>query len=207
MAVLAPVLVRRRTALRSKYPKRLRENDGWIGNPAHQASGSPENGGSDHNPNARNRVDAVDEDTRGECHIPTMLASSFLHGSTNYVINRRRIWDKDHRSLYPRVYTGENPHDTHEHTSIRQNNAAEVSVEKWLFLEVEPVWSKAVQLGAEGKETRYTQAFLLGHGYALELDGVFGEGTARCVEAFQRKFGLKPDRIVGPRTRKKLRTA
>lgn len=207
MAVLAPVLVRRRTALRAKYPKRLRANDGWIGDPAHQQSGGPENGGSDHNPNSRGRVDAEDDDTRGECHVPTMLASSFLHSSTNYVINRRRIWDKDYRSMYPRAYTGKNPHDNHEHTSIRQTNAAEVSVEKWLFLEVEPVWSKAVQLGAEGKETRYTQAFLLGHGYALELDGKFGPATDKVVRAFQAKYKLKVDGIVGPKTRKKLRTA
>jgi hypothetical protein len=206
MAVIAPVLGRRRTALRAKYPKRLRANDGWIGDPKHQASGSPENGGSDHNPNKRGRVDAEDDDTQGDCHVPTMLASSFLHGSTNYVIHRGRIWDADYRDFYPRTYTGANKHLDHQHTSIHQDPKAETSVEKWLFLETEPVWSKNIQQGAEGKEVRYTQAFLLAYGYALELDGVFGPGTDKVVRAFQAKYKLRVDGIVGPKTRKALRT-
>jgi murein L,D-transpeptidase YcbB/YkuD len=135
-----------------------------------------------------------------------MLASSFLHGSTNYVIHRGRIWDADYRDFYPRTYTGANKHLDHQHTSIHQDPKAETSVEKWLFLETEPVWSKNIQQGAEGKEVRYTQAFLLAYGYALELDGVFGPGTDKVVRAFQAKYKLRVDGIVGPKTRKALRT-
>lgn len=39
----------------------------------------------------------------------------------------------------------------------------------------------------------------------ITTDGIFGGGTANAVIAFQRKYGLDADGIVGPATRKKLK--
>lgn len=199
MATLASVLVRARTALDTRWPKRDRKSDGWIGDKNHQARTS------DHNPDSRGIVHAIDVDKDG-IHVPTVIASFVLHKSTNYVIHRRRIMDHDVRDFYPAVYTGDNQHYEHIHESIYHGTTAEKRNDKYLFLETTPTWSKSLKNGDQGVQVTYVQAFLLGHGYAVELDSAFGDGTERQVRAFQAKWKLKVDGIVGPKTRAALRT-
>src|SRR5438093_2426979 len=55
---------------------------------------------------------------------------------------------------------------------------------------------------------RGLQRILQSRGYALDpagVDGRFGPVTATAVMRLQRSFGLVPDGIVGPKTRKLLR--
>jgi hypothetical protein len=205
MAVLASVLVRQRTAQNAKWPKRARKHDGWIGDPAHQARHS------DHNPNARGRVDATDTDSTqpaggGGLHVPTMLASMFLHPSTNYVIHRGRIFDSED-NFRPHKYTGSVSHDTWIHNSIHQSDAAEKSQATWRFVQSATAWAATVKPGTRGDLARYVQAFLNGHGYSLAVDGIMGPSSVHAVKHFQAKHKLKVDGWVGPITRKKLMTA
>ncbi len=41
---------------------------------------------------------------------------------------------------------------------------------------------------------------------AIVVDGIYGMQTARATVAFQVRFGLRPDGIVGPRTREIAQT-
>lgn len=59
--------------------------------------------------------------------------------------------------------------------------------------------------GCEGDDVRALQILLNGRGHNCgDADGVFGEKTGNAVEAFQRKHGLTPDRIVGANTMARL---
>ncbi|MDH3602635.1 MAG: peptidoglycan-binding protein [Candidatus Tectomicrobia bacterium] len=49
-------------------------------------------------------------------------------------------------------------------------------------------------------DIRRMQELLQRAGYAVDADGLFGQGTAKVVQAFQRDHGLSVDGIVGPNT-------
>lgn len=55
-----------------------------------------------------------------------------------------------------------------------------------------------------GEQVKTLQRLLVGFGYDLKIDGVFGTITDRTVRTFQRKHGLSADGIVGERTWNKL---
>ena len=55
------------------------------------------------------------------------------------------------------------------------------------------------------KDTRWLQTALnivLGH--AIEVDGIYGEGTRDAVKEFQRRNNLQVDGMAGPITRARL---
>jgi len=198
-AVLAASLTLARQAIDKRWPDRDRESDGWIGNDAHAMRRS------DHNPNDRNRVDALDIDMYGgttPLHRASIVAAAMLHPSINYVIFNRRIYDADDH-FQPRVYNGINPHDKHCHYSIRQTVAAEMNLTRWTLLEAFPTWP-LLRAGATGRPTLELQAFLNACGSSLVVDGAFGTKTDAAVRAYQRYQGIRVDGIVGPQTRGKL---
>lgn len=199
MAKLAPSLVRARTTIDARWPNRDRTSDGWIGDPAHQARQS------DHNPNGRGIVDAIDVDRDG-IHVPTVLAAFMIHPATNYVIHNRRIFDRDNR-FRPVAYTGDNPHTGHAHESIRQSVSAENDPTPWLLLAGIPSWP-VLKRGNSGSTVVQLQAMLNGQGASIALDGMFGPATELAVKAFQRRWNVRNsivsgngDGIVGPFTR------
>lgn len=194
---LARSLVTARTQLNVRWPNRDRTLDGWIGDAAHQARKS------DHNPDSRGIVHAIDVDKDG-IHVPTVLAAFMLHPSTRYIIFNRRAFRSVDRYA-PRAYTGENPHTGHIHLSIQYTVAAENSAVAWNFIPKNPVWLEMRQ-GRKTEQVRQLQAYLNGHGYSLTLDADFGPATDRAVRSFQAKHKLKVDGIVGPNTRKALFT-
>ncbi|WP_228055765.1 peptidoglycan-binding protein [Lusitaniella coriacea] len=56
----------------------------------------------------------------------------------------------------------------------------------------------------EGDDIREIQQALASAGFQLDLDGVYGSGTAAAVKEFQAKEGLEADGIFGPASRTKL---
>lgn len=61
-----------------------------------------------------------------------------------------------------------------------------------------------IRQGAKGDLVIQLQTFLSNLGSSLVVDGIFGNGTASAVRAFQKKYGLEVDGIVGPKTWSKL---
>lgn len=61
-----------------------------------------------------------------------------------------------------------------------------------------------IREGARGEIVTQLQDLLAKAGSSLQIDGIFGRGTRSAVQAFQRKYGLEVDGIVGPKTWKKL---
>jgi len=133
---LAPALAVLRAEINARWPNRDKTSDGTIGDTRHQATKS------DHNPNARGSVNALDIDVDG-VHVPTILAAVQRHPSAHYWIWRRQIADADD-GWRPRPYHGSSPHIEHLHVSIRQSRTAEQDRRPWGLLEddMEPrdVW-------------------------------------------------------------------
>ena len=61
-----------------------------------------------------------------------------------------------------------------------------------------------IRQGAKGEVVVQLQTFLAKDGSNLEVDGIFGSGTASAVRAFQKRHGLAVDGVVGPKTWAKL---
>lgn len=64
-----------------------------------------------------------------------------------------------------------------------------------------------VSLGSTGEAVRAAQNELLKHGYfgsGEAVDGIFGNGTAEAVHAFQERVNLPSDSVVGPLTWREL---
>lgn len=202
MATLARTLrVLRDNTINIKWPYRPRVMDGWIGDEAHQSRQS------DHNENKRGMVNATDTDTAQTgptpIHVPTVIASMLIHPSTHYVIHKGRIMDRDDKYM-PHRYTGSNRHDKHVHNSIRQTATAENSATAYKFI-LKPMTWGLLKRGSKGQQVRELQAYLIGYGYNLAVDGDFGAKTEAAVRSFQRAKGIKVDGEVGPATRAKLR--
>ena len=58
--------------------------------------------------------------------------------------------------------------------------------------------------GSQGDDVKYLQETLKGLGYAIGVDGIFGQETDKAVREYQKKNGLSVDGIVGPQTWAKL---
>lgn len=201
MARLAPSLVRARAIIDARWPDRDRTSDGWIGDPAHQARQS------DHNPNVRGVVDAIDVDMFGgpsPVIRGVIVAAGIMHPAINYVIFNRRIYQASD-SFRPRYYDGINPHDRHCHYSIHQSVAAENSNYPWSLLATWPTWGLlGRELASSGNSVDELQAFLNAWGASLVVDGDFGPATDTAVRNLQRTHGLAVDGLVGPITRSLL---
>ena len=60
--------------------------------------------------------------------------------------------------------------------------------------------SRTIQRGSSGPDVVDCQQKLIGRGYSLVADGIFGAGTESAVKSFQEASGLTADGIVGPST-------
>lgn len=203
---LAPSLVRARIVINARWPHRDHTSDGWIGDAAHQGRVS------DHNPNARGSVNALDVDVDG-IHVPTLIAGFLVHPATHYVIHNRRIYNRE-MAFRPAVYTGDNPHIDHVHESIRQDTTAENDPTPWVLIGGIPSTWRELRQGTTGRDVYELQAILNGQGASLRLDGTFGPYTDGAVRTFQRVHHVahsiltdgSGDGIVGPATRAALFT-
>lgn len=207
MARLIPCLALLRATFDDLFPGRDHTSDGWIGDAAHQLRTS------DHNPNGRDIVDAIDIDKDG-VHAPTIMAAAILHPATNYVIHNRRIMDRDKGRGEARVFTGSNPHTGHIHWSIRQTVESEQNQTPHTLIVAAPSWPtlRHGPVAYANPSVMELQAILNGHGYGLVVDGWFGSKTLAAVRAFQAAHRVRKsvlpsgqgDGIVGPYTRAAL---
>lgn len=111
MARLAPSLRNLFDEINEVWPRRDRRSDGWIGDKAHQARQS------DHNPDSRGIVHAIDIDRDG-INVNTVISACIRDDRpTSYVVYSRRIWTRS-RNWESREYRGSNPHTSHIHVSI-----------------------------------------------------------------------------------------
>ncbi len=122
-----------RNQVNAAYPGRRKENDGTIGDAAHQARMS------DHNPwvkdGAVGVVTALDI-THDPIHgVDTYAIAEALRRSRDrrikYVISNRRIFSSQLHAWEWHPYTGANPHDHHVHISVLPNKALYDSQSPW----------------------------------------------------------------------------
>jgi hypothetical protein len=128
---LAASLIQLRSQLDAAYPKRSKKHDGSIGDAAHAARKS------DHNPNARGVVTAIDITHDPENGVDcNELATWLLAGKDRrikYVIWRKRTFSSDIPPLWQwKPYTGSNPHDLHLHISV--NVLGENDAIRWNYI-------------------------------------------------------------------------
>lgn len=99
--------------------------DGWIGDPAHAARVS------DHNPDERGIVRALDVTAKGvDPH--RIVRAAVHHPATHYVIYDGWIYER-HRDFYPVQYSGTDPHESHVHISIMADARSAASDAPWDF--------------------------------------------------------------------------
>lgn len=121
---LAPALDRLRDEVNAKWPNRSKASDGTIGDAAHSSRTS------DHNPNSRRSVNAIDITAKG-IDTDTLIAAAKRHPSVRYIIFNRRIMNRDIGNFRSRYYNGSNPHTQHVHISLYQSPAAERRTQSW----------------------------------------------------------------------------
>jgi hypothetical protein len=206
MAFLAPSLVQLRNETNARWPRRDKTSDGWIGDKKHQARKS------EHNPDAKGCVHALDIDKDGI--DPAQVVSALVRDPrTWYVIWNRRIYARS-RGFAPRVYRGKNPHTQHLHVSILLTRTAETTVSPWFRRDVthpgpvvpryrgrplqfrdRPGWQLM-----RGSDVRTWQARMSTLRFEIDVDGLYGPQSERVARAFQRRARLVVDGVVGPRT-------
>lgn len=124
---LAASLNKLRDETNSRWPKRSKVSDGWIGDTSHQARKS------DHNPDwsapgQRRGVVRATDTTRQGIHIDTFLRHTTNDSRVAYVIYNRRIYQ---HSTGWQPYSGPNAHIQHVHVSIAHTNTAENDLKPW----------------------------------------------------------------------------
>lgn len=207
---LAPSLVKFRSEINERWPDRDKSTDGWIGDAAHSARVSQ------HNPDENGIVRAIDIDKDGIDPMEVVKAA-IAHPATWYVIFDGHIWSRTHGFRKAR-YTGQNPHRSHIHVSIKLDAAAAKATAKWLKEQAKPKpkpakpagpkldmtedykpGERTIKDGSKGEDVAYLQRWI-----GVKDDGVFGPVTLRNVKRYQKMQGLAADGIVGRQTWKKI---
>lgn len=203
---LAPALAQLRAEVNKRWPKRSKRSDGTIGDAAHSARRS------DHNPNSRRSVNAIDITASG-IDTGALIAAAKKHPSVRYIIHRGQIMNRDIGNFRARRYTGSNPHNTHVHISIYQSRTAEQRRQSWGIATAkapaggtstggryrEVKYGDLLKLYTKGAPVREWQRTALGY-TGKKADGYFGPSTEADTKRFQREHGVTADGVVGPTT-------
>lgn len=218
---LAPALEQLRAEVNKKWPGRSKASDGTIGDASHSARTS------DHNPNSRGSVNAMDITVSG-IDKGTLIAVAKKHPSVRYIISDRKIMNRDIGNFRARTYTGSNPHTKHVHISLYQSSTAENRRQSWGLANAKPVsgvggsgggssygdanakhdvGSRVMRKYTSGTDVRWLQKRLYKLGYDLDFDGDFGPKVESSVKAFQKKAGIAVDGEVYTDTIKALKAA
>ena len=195
---LAPSLQTLRDEINARWPGRDRTSDGWIGDAAHSARAS------DHNPNSRRSVNAIDIDHDGiDCKA--LVSLLVKDPRVNYVIHDGKIYSRV-RGFKGAPYKGTNPHTKHVHVSILQSRTAEQDTRPWGIVKaaVQSAGKAATQaVQASGKvvvDSRYGTGThsLVQRRRGRPVDGRLGEGDIRDLQAY---FGLEQDGRISNQVR------
>lgn len=182
---LAPSLAQLRTEINAAWPDRDHASDGSIGDADHSATVS------DHNPNSRGSVDAIDVDEDG-VSFAAIFAAVKRHPSARYVIYERRLYHRL-RGWKPEAYSGKNPHDHHFHISIDQTKAAEQDRLSWGVANDTTTRSTTMiglQKGDKGPEVQALQYHLKNAGFDPgDPDSAYGPKVSAAVLAMRKSFG------------------
>lgn len=197
---LAPALAQLRRELEARWPGRDTTSDGSIGDAAHSSRRS------DHNPDARGRVDAIDVDENPSHGSPLEDVGESLWQwlldtkprQVKYAIYEGRIVSSydhaDGRAWTPRPYSGVNPHSGHVHISVLDDHAEDPS--PWGYSSAAPTPQEAsmfCQLGdRDSDQVRALQVrlrlcgpevrdVLTSSGDADGVDGHYGDLTAKAL--------------------------
>lgn len=215
---VAKALLVLRDQINAKYPGRKKDSDGTIGNAEHSARSS------DHNPDVDGVVKALDT-THDPAHgFDSYSFSDMLIANRDprikYVISNRRI-ASGAAGPYPwiwRKYTGKNPHDHHNHVSVRKEAKYFDDESPWLLSGAPQKGTPSIaaaastyvpprrtlRKGSTGADVKKLQQLLK---FApQDIDGRFGAQTLGAVISRQRQAGLAQDGVVGPQTWKTLGT-
>ena len=197
---LAPALDQLRAEVNALWPNRSKASDGTIGDASHSSRTS------DHNPNARRSVNAIDITAKG-IDTAKLINAAKAHPSVRYIIHNRRIMNRDIGNFKARPYNGSNPHVAHVHISLYQSATAENRRQSWglssakgggttgsTYTEVKGA-TPLVKLYHKGEPVKRIQAAV-----GVKVDGFYGPDTASAVGRFQKAHGLAADKIVGPDT-------
>lgn len=216
---LAPALDRLRDEVNAKWPNRSKASDGTIGDASHSARTS------DHNPNARGSVNAMDI-TKSGIDTDVLIAAAKKHPSVRYIIHNRRIMNRDIGNFRSRPYSGSNPHTQHVHISLYQRRSAEESNRSWGLgsassssapskpteagkLTVDGKWGKSTTrrlqevLGTpvDGIVSAQSSAYKASNpGLLSGWDWRSKPGSSNVIAALQRKLGVNDDGRIGPDT-------
>ena len=212
---LAPSLVQLRNEVNKKWPNRPKGSDGTIGDPAHASRNS------DHNPNSRRSVNAIDITYPG-VDPKTIINAAAKHPSASYVIFNRKIYTRsDNWKAKP--YSGISPHTEHLHISIKQNAAAEQNMTKWFGVAkpvVKPVVkstfplpathvfgknaSSTVHKGNANKKDDESVRKIQAKFKSVPDTGFYGPITTKAIKAWQLKHLMRPTGNVGKNEWKRL---
>lgn len=202
---LAPSLVALRDEVDGRWPHRDKGADGWIGDASHAARVS------DHNPDAKGCVHAIDVDTDGI--NPRELVAALVGDSRVwYVIYDRTIYSRTY-DWHARAYTGSDPHTGHVHVSIRYDVRSETLRSPWLTGHKQrtrghrPMSVSTVNAALRGERVgphghrmvrRLQHAIADEVGIRVEADGIAGVRTERAVRHLEREWHYAtPDGRVG----------
>jgi hypothetical protein len=134
---LAPCLVVLRAEFNTENPNRDKGADGWIGNAAHQKEVS------DHNPNSKGQVLALDIDTTGpwpsglelDDYVDFIISrcQTGEEDRIEYIIRNRKIYERKNKYV-GRAYDGDDPHTNHAHFSARHDLTGFNDTGEWFML-------------------------------------------------------------------------
>lgn len=106
-------------------------------------------------------------------------------------------------SAFARAYNGPAYAKNKYHTKMKE------AYERYAGIGITPTKGSAagmLRMGSKGAKVRELQAILVRAGFPVKVDGDFGPSTKDAVIAFQKKYKLEADGVVGPLTQRELLT-